>query len=117
MLPADHQQSAQRLRLTPIEPEEREDTPDWQVQEEEIPPSLRDKWERYQQKGVKAGICRSCGQLFTEEDLSCQACGEPIAARSGAVTGFFSSLFKTSWGLIFVCMLIAALATYLFLSF
>lgn len=84
--------------------EEEDPTPEWEVKDEEIPPSLQKKWNDYVRKGMKAGICRSCGQLFTENDLSCPHCGAPIQKSPGlgwlfiamlALLAFLAYLFFT----------------------
>ena len=56
--------------------EEREsDQPDWEIEDEKIPDSLKKKWEKEEKEGIRAGVCASCGCPFTQEDLSCRHCG------------------------------------------
>ncbi|HTL70681.1 MAG TPA: hypothetical protein VL404_05260 [Candidatus Eisenbacteria bacterium] len=92
--------------------------PDWQdPPEEEIPPALQKRWNDYVRKGVRAGVCRSCGQLFTQDDLSCRHCGEPTEVRPGLIGGFAGWLGGTAWGLTAFFVVLIAVAAYFFLAY
>ena len=88
-----------------------DEDPDWEAKEEEIPPALREKWQKEAEKGARAGVCGKCGNTFSDEDLTCRHCEEPVVLKnpSPAVAWFF----KSAWG---VWIAIAVLFGFLALS-
>ncbi len=90
---------------------------DWEVREEEIPPSLRQKWDRARRRGVRGGVCRSCGVPYTEEDLSCPACGAPTEFPADAFNDFFLKLTRSFWGRAAILAVTVALGLLLFRAF
>ncbi|GEM_PF-1259270 len=92
---------------------------DWEpVEEEKIPESLQRRWNDYVKEGLRAGVCRSCGHLFTEDDLSCPACGTwTDIPRHGVVVGLWKFLTATPWGFVTLLLIITAVAAYLFSAY
>ena len=77
--------------------DEDEEVPEWEIEEEKIPPSLQNRWDRDAQKGLQAGMCRKCGATYTADDLTCRVCDAPVEIphdRRPAVASFF----KSHWG-------------------
>lgn len=94
-----------------------EDTerPDWiDPPDEEIPPSLQDKWQKDELKGKKAGVCKFCGWPFLEDELSCRHCGKPTEVTAGFLSSMYQWFTKTPWGII--TFLIIVLAVFLLLT-
>lgn len=89
---------------------EEEELPDWEEAEEpEIPPALQKKWSDAEKKGLSAGICPSCGNLYREDELSCRHCEAPLdVPPTGAVSKVYDVLFKSPIGYIVVLGITAA---------
>jgi len=77
--------------------------------EEEIPPSLHNKWNKDAKKGLRAGVCEDCGFVFTEHDLSCPHCGRPTDIPSGVISGMAHWFFKTPWGVVTLLTIVASI--------
>ena len=81
--------------------EEREnDVPEWEVKEEEIPESLKKKWQKEEIEGIRAGVCAVCGWPYTKVDLSCRHCGKPTEISAGVLVGLRRWFFKTWLGIL-----------------
>ena len=94
--------------------EERDDeTPDWEVKEQQVPESLRQKWEKQEKAGIRAGVCRDCGYPFTKDDLSCIHCGARTNLTDGLLISMNNWFFKTPMGIISLILFFVALLVYL----
>lgn len=94
-----------------------EDPPDWEAREEEIPPSLQKKWDDASRRGVRGGVCRSCGAAYTEEELSCPVCETPTEFPLSATDAFFLRLTRSFWGRAALALVALCLAALFALSF
>ena len=91
--------------LTTDDPEE---IPDWEVEEEEIPPGLEKKWSGQARKGLQAGVC-ACGYPYTHEVLSCSHCGAPIELSEGVLISLNRFFLHTPMGILSIFILVLAL--------
>ena len=92
--------------------EREDDTPEWEIEDEKIPPSLEQKWKKKEVAGVRAGVCE-CGYPFTEDELSCKHCGAPIELTEGALISLKNWFFKTPLGIMTLIMIVGALIAFL----
>ena len=93
--------------------EQDDERPDWEIEEEEIPESLRKRWEKEEEIGLRAGVCKSCGYPFTKEDLSCIHCGARTDLSEGVLIRLKRWFFKTPLGIILLIVIFAGLIAYL----
>lgn len=94
--------------------EEREsDKPDWEIEEEKIPESLRRKWQKEEEKGLRAGVCPSCGNPFTQEDLSCRHCGARANLPQAPPHTLRKWFLGTPIGIVLFLIILSAIVIYL----
>ncbi len=93
--------------------EHEEDRPEWEIEDEKVPPSLEKKWEQEEKEGLKAGVCRSCGRPFTKEDLSCRHCEAPVEMTDGVIVSLRRWFFKTPLGILMLIFIFMGLFFYL----
>ena len=90
-----------------------EEVPDWEVEEEKIPERLEKKWQKDEEKGVRAGVCHGCGWPFTQDELSCAHCGAPTNMGEGALVSLKKWFFKTPLGILALIIIFASVAAFL----
>ena len=93
--------------------DEEDEIPEWEAEEEKIPERLEKKWQKDEQKGIKAGVCRVCGWPFTQDELSCAHCGARTEMGEGALVALHRFLFKTPLGILLFVIILAGLVFYL----
>lgn len=76
--------------------------------EEDIPAGLAKKWEADERKGLKAGVCKSCGYAFDQDQLSCPHCETPIEIKEGVLPRLKYFFTKTSLGILLLVLIFAA---------
>ena len=82
-------------------------------EEEKIPERLEDKWKKDEEKGLQAGVCRSCGWVFTQDELSCSHCGASTEMGKGVLVSLKHWFFKTPLGILTGIFLFISLIFYL----
>ena len=92
--------------------EEDEEIPDWEIEEEKIPPSLEKRWQEEEKKGLRAGVCR-CGYPFTKDELSCAHCGASVEMAEGVFASLKRTLLHTPLGILLLILILFAMITYL----
>jgi hypothetical protein len=96
-----------------MSPRDEDDIPDWEIEDEKIPERLEDKWKKDEEKGLRAGVCRACGWVFTQDELSCAHCGARTEMGAGALVSLKQWLFKTPLGILAVLLIFISLLIYL----
>lgn len=95
---------------------EDQDLPDWEsLPEVPIPPALDKKWRNQEKAGLRASVCRKCGFPFSQEELSCLHCGALTEFPSGVFCSLKRWFLGHPFGIIVLCLILAALAAFLFL--
>ena len=97
----------------PVSRDDEDEIPEWEAEEEEIPERLEKKWQKDEQKGIKAGVCRVCGWPFTQDELSCAHCGARTDMGEGVLAAFHRWLFKTPLGILTLTVIFASVAAFL----
>lgn len=69
---------------------------DWEIQDEEAPQPLKEKWAKDEILGPETVICPSCGQRVSADSLQCLYCGNRVLKKSGLL-GSLASWFKSLW--------------------
>jgi hypothetical protein len=82
-------------------------------EEEEIPEGLAERWRREAAKGLRAGVCKECGHLFGQDDLSCGHCGAPVELPRAAPWDWKRWLVRTPLGAAALAVILAAIFAYL----
>jgi len=85
-----------------------EEIPEWEVEDEKIPPSLEEKWRKDEEKGLGASLCKGCGTLLMEDQLSCPVCHRKSEVQAGLVSGMAHWFFKTPWGIVTFLIILPA---------
>ena len=95
--------------------EEEDETFEWRDQDDDthVPTGLKEKWRRDEAVGLRAGVCRSCGFPFTQEDLSCRHCDAPIEIPHGTIDSLKHWFFRTPMGILALVGILASLLIYL----
>lgn len=81
--------------------------------EEEIPDGLKEQWAEQEKEGRRAGVCKNCGWTFSEEQLSCAHCGEPVDLPAKTSTDLKEFFIKSPWGWVTILILALLLFSYL----
>jgi hypothetical protein len=93
--------------------EDDRELPEWQeVEAEDIPPGLEERWRRREREGLTATVC-ACGTLCGPEELSCPVCGQPVNAPAGFVTRMSRFFLQSPLGIMMLLMILAALVALL----
>ncbi len=82
--------------------------PDWESEEEKIPPALRQKWEEEDEAEEKAWRCRSCGKPVRQKALLCVFCGGPTGVKVGVFAHLRAFLTDNVWGVIVFLAILSA---------
>ena len=67
--------------------------------DEDIPPSLEEKWEKEDSLVPLQVVCQSCGQKVSSDALLCLYCGESTGVRAGVFSQLKHYVLRTPWGL------------------
>ena len=90
-----------------------EDISEGALQDEKIPEGLKEKWRKDEKKGLKAGLCRSCGWPFTQDEISCRHCGQGTEMSEGALVSLRRWFFKTPLGIMTFILIFVGIIIYL----
>ena len=94
--------------------EEREsEIPEWEQKDEEIPESLKKKWDSEEAGGIRAGVCKDCGWVYTKDDLLCRHCGKPADLTDGVLVSLRRWFFKTWFGMMVLVLILSGIFLYL----
>ena len=67
-----------------------DDPKDWEIQDEQPPDKLQQKWAEEEARGREVMICRKCKKHVTADSLTCVFCGAPTFRD----TGFLGKILK-----------------------
>ena len=95
--------------------EQQDDRPEWEIEDEKIPPSLDKKWKEEERQGLKAGVCDSCRYPFTKDQLTCNHCGKSVEMAEGVLIGLKNWLIKKPLGLLFFILILLGIIGFLVL--
>ena len=91
-----------------------DDIPDWlEGEEEKIPPTLEKKWQEQERKGLRAGICKTCGWVFGQDELTCAHCDTPTEMTEGVLISLKKFFLGTPIGILSFIFILAAMAFFL----
>lgn len=82
-----------------------EDPRDWE-DEEDIPGGLAKRWQEDERKGLRAGVCKSCGYTFGQDELSCPHCEIPVHLEEKPLPGLWHFYTATPMGILLVVILL-----------
>ena len=83
--------------------------PDWNNEEEEIPPALQQKWDEEDEAEEKAWRCRSCGKPVRQRALLCVFCGGSTGVKVGLFGHLRAFLTENLWGVIIFLAIFGAI--------
>jgi len=72
---------------------EDEEPKDWEIEDEEPPERLREKWAKDEILGPGTLTCRRCGQSVPRKNLLCLYCGSRVSENAGFLS-WLLSFFK-----------------------
>ena len=81
--------------------------------EEKIPERLEEKWQKEERQGLKAGVCRSCGWVFTQDEIRCKHCGTATDMSEGVLVSLKKWFFHTPLGIMLLIAIFTGLFVYL----
>ena len=94
--------------------DEEDEIPDWQREDEKIPPSLERKWEKENFQGPEKEetelICRSCGNPVRRNVILCLYCGEPTGIKVGLFGHLRAFLLENILGFILFLAILGVVA-------
>jgi hypothetical protein len=61
---------------------------DWEIEDEEPPPSLKKKWEKEEASDASPATCPSCKKQVPAGSLSCLYCGSSLNSGPGIFESF-----------------------------
>lgn len=93
--------------------EEEDDIPEWEIEPEKVSDSLKEKWRKREEKGLRAALCPACRKAFTTEDLVCPHCGAPVEIPSARDKTLRNWLLKSWLGLSTFLLILASVILYL----
>ncbi|OQA57063.1 MAG: hypothetical protein BWY42_00752 [Candidatus Omnitrophica bacterium ADurb.Bin277] len=67
---------------------------DWETEEEEVPPVLREKWAKDEILGPESVICPSCKNCVPSGSMNCLYCGERVLRSAGFLSGLLARVKK-----------------------